>query len=201
MLIDAASVARAWRAGEASEIGSAGDGNITIRTCERPQLLQRLLASIRERQARVGTRYRYHVLDDSKQEASRQRNREICTSAGGELALEYCDLQRDRLSADLKRKFPDACREIDWLLGATDGEAAHTYGRPVNHALLARAGERFLSIDDDVVLDVRQSPLQRDGFAISGARASFTLPMKMARKFSRRLARNSKVASRSSMPF
>ena len=70
------------------------------------------------------------------------------------------------LEEALRAEFPDAQREIAWLLGAgSAGEA--TYGRPLNHALLRFAGRAFLSVDDDVTLDARRPALTQPGFAVT----------------------------------
>jgi hypothetical protein len=70
------------------------------------------------------------------------------------------------LQEALRAEFPDAEREIAWLLGAGSASEA-TYGRPLNHALLRFAGRAFCTIDDDVVLDPRQPALSKPGFAVT----------------------------------
>ena len=131
-------------------------GAVVIRTSDRPRMLERLLASAARLEARTGSGYRWHVVDDSRAMANRRGNREILGRHRA-MSLTYHDLSDGSLAAELERVFPDVGEEIRWLIGAPCGDEA-TYGRPVNYALLRFAGERFLVMDDDAILQPRRSP-------------------------------------------
>jgi hypothetical protein len=79
----------------------------------------------------------------------------------------------DSLEGRLAAALPDLREEIRLLLAAA-GPGESTYGRVMNCPLLAFAGKRFLSIDDDALLDPRRPPLARPGVEIGLApRAAF----------------------------
>jgi hypothetical protein len=140
-----------------------------IRTCDRSGLLQRLLQSLADNERMHGNRYRYHVLDDSRDEVHRSRNRQLASTQTG-LALDYHDLAGDvPLRAALDVRFPHLRVEIGWLLGNGADASVATYGKPLNHALLLAAGERFVTIDDDVMLDTRAAPRGETGLELSSA--------------------------------
>jgi hypothetical protein len=139
---------------------------IVVRTADRPQFLQRLLDGAAALQSRRSIEYSWHILDDSRTDVSRSRNREAVVRCST-LDLAYHDLWSDEpLEAELRRAFPRLEAEIELLLGRPcDGEA--TYGRPINHALLRFAGYRLLFLDDDVTIDPRRPALSHPGIDVS----------------------------------
>ena len=143
---------------------------VVIRTCDRPDLLQRLLQSLAANEKTCGNRYRYHVLDDSRDATHRLRNMQA-TSTQTDIALDYHDLAGDvPLRVALDAEFPHLRAEIAWLLGRSGDTNVATYGRPLNLALLLAAGERFVTVDDDVTLDARSAPRFSTGLEVSGER-------------------------------
>jgi hypothetical protein len=139
-------------------------GAIAIRTCDRPQLLARLLASAAHLEASARARRRWFVFDDSRDAESAQANRDAVERATIDVSYRG-RAEAAELEGFLGARFPDGQREITWLLGAgSRGEA--TYGRPLNHALLAFAGHRFLAIDDDVILEPHRPAMCDAGFAV-----------------------------------
>ena len=154
-------------AGPASDAEPGPLWGVVIRTCDRPDLLQRLVQSLADNERTYGNRYRYHVLDDSRDGAHRLRNRQFASTQTA-LSLDYHDLAGEvPLRAALDAQFPRLRTEIAWLLGSTPDPKVATYGRPLNFALLLAAGERFVTIDDDVMLDARSAPRFRDGLEMS----------------------------------
>jgi len=133
---------------------------VVIRTCDRPALLALVLESAAALEGRLEQRYRYHVLDDSRDAGHRAENGRI--AAGARVDVRYRDLSsNDPFVAAIARAFPAARHAIDWLVGPSrEGEA--TYGRPVNLALLLSAGQRVLMLDDDALLDPRRPPIEDD---------------------------------------
>ena len=140
--------------------------DIAVRTCDRPALLARLLASAEGLQARSGRRWRWLVIDDSRDVTSQRANAaEIGRRRG--LEVTHSDqVAAGALASALRARFPRQKEQIDWLLGEGPVEEP-TYGRSLNHALLRLAGRAFLTVDDDVVLEPRRAPLSEPGFAMS----------------------------------
>ncbi len=152
----------------APEWEAAPFAGITIRTCDRPELLARALASATALEARFKARYRYQVLDDSRDAANRAANRHAIADA--KLDCKYTDLSaEDALIEELVGAFPAAKDEISWLLGGPTVDEA-TYGRPINAALILTAGRRSLLLDDDALLEARHPPASDAGFTVSSGR-------------------------------
>lgn len=168
ILVRPAEVVAGWIGETAQAAAPPGPAEIVVRTCDRPALLARLLASVAGLPPGVAASCRFTVLDDSHGTDARERNRASCAAAQPALAVGHVvlDAAEDWI-ADLRAAFPGAHAELDWLLGA--GVAGATYGRPVNYALLRHAGRRLLTIDDDVVVAPRCSPRQVAGFVMSSA--------------------------------
>ncbi len=140
-------------------------GGVAIRTADRPKLLARLLASAEKLGAHGAARRHWLVFDDSRDAANERANRGAIDGRGLDVA-HVGHAEAAALEAALGTGFPDATREIAWLLGAGSvGEA--TYGRPLNHALLRFAGRGFLTIDDDVILEPRRPAQVEPGFAVT----------------------------------
>jgi hypothetical protein len=143
---------------------------VVIRTCDRSDLLQRLFQSLADNERDHGNRYRYHVVDDSRDAEQRLRNQELASAQPG-LSIAYHGLGGDvPLRAALAAEFPHLRAEITWLLGKGEHANVATYGRPLNYALLLAAGERFVALDDDVIVDPRSAPRFEAGLEISGDR-------------------------------
>ena len=161
------------RFGTPSAAEPAAFGGVVVRTADRPQLLARLLASAETLEARAGEKRRWLVIDDSHNPASEQANRAAIANARSLEITHYDRAAADALQNALLAEFPRAAREIAWLLApGAPGEA--TYGRPLNHALLQLAGRAFVSVDDDVLLESRRSPLSDAGFTVSDAADELT---------------------------
>ena len=139
---------------------------IVIRTADRPQLLLRLLQGAATLQERTGCAYHWHVVDDSRHEASRQANRAAIARCGG-LDVRHHDLSgQPSLETELVEALPRLGAEIRLLLAA-GGEGETTAGRPINYSLLRFAGRRLLLLDDDVTIDPRRPALASDGVEVS----------------------------------
>jgi hypothetical protein len=153
------------RCGAARGERRAALGGVAIRTCDRPALLARLLASARRLEAAGGEPRRWFVFDDSRARESESANRAAVDGCGVDVTY-VAPSDASVLEIELRGEFPDAEREIAWLLRA-DTSGAATYGRPLNHALLRFAGQRFLAVDDDVVLEAHRPALGEPGFAVN----------------------------------
>jgi len=156
------------RFGTPSAAEPAAFGGVVVRTSDRPQLLARLLASAETLEARGREKRPWVVIDDSRDPASERTNRTAIANARSLEITHYGRAAADALQNALLAEFPRAAPEIAWLLApGAPGEA--TYGRPLNHALLQLAGRAFVSVDDDVLLESRRSPLSDAGFTVSDA--------------------------------
>jgi hypothetical protein len=155
----------------AARFGPTGASNmpplvdVAIPTADRPRLVLRLLTSAVALQRRTGAAYRWHVFDDSRSADNRRGVVEAIESCP-DLEVSYHDLSAvDSLESRLAAAFPGVRREIHSLLAAAaPGEI--TSGRTMNHELLWFAGRRFLSIDDDALLEPRRPPLERPGVQV-----------------------------------
>ncbi len=122
---------------------------LVIRTCDRPAELARLAASLAELEKSTGRGLRYIVVDDSREAGTDNR---VALKALTDLGLSVDHLDRtwrQRLADSLPE--PALAREI---LGVNESQAL-TCGGAWNAALLITAGERFLMLDDDFVIDPR----------------------------------------------
>jgi hypothetical protein len=153
------------RFGTRDELDARTVSTVAIRTCDRPALLARLLASAARRETRGGEAWRWFVFDDSRAVDSERANRATLETCGVR-ATYMGRADAEALEAELRREFPDAKGEIAWLLRA-EPSSPGTYGRPLNHALLRFAGQRFLAVDDDVVLEAHRPAMSQPGFAVN----------------------------------
>ena len=157
--------ARFGRAGTPKIAPIAG---VAIPTADRPQFLARLLGGASRLQRRTRVAYRWYVFDDSRSAESRHANREAIAGYP-DLDVIYHDLSSsDSLERRLTAALPDLRDEIRELLSAA-GPDERSCGRAMNHVLLQFAGKRFLSIDDDVLAEPRQPPLERPGVEVGFA--------------------------------
>ena len=126
---------------------------LAIRTCDRPAYLQRLLRSLSRRKSE--TAVCVLVFDDSRNETSKLRNRQIVDSArqrfGFEVKYLGDDWQQEFMS-NLRRLVPEAAGSIRWLLSPRPADF-FTGGRLLNLIILSLAGHRFALFDDDFLLD------------------------------------------------
>jgi len=154
------------RFGRAQAIKPVSPPELVVRTADRPQLLLRLLQGAVALQAGSGCTYRWHVVDDSRQEANRQANRAAIERCGA-LGAEHHDLSHPAsLEDELGRALPRQDAEVRLLLAPPRGDEM-TYGRPINYLLLRFAGRRLLMLDDDVMIDPRRPALTRRGVEVS----------------------------------
>jgi hypothetical protein len=81
------------------------------------------------------------------------------------LSLDYHDLAGEVPLLQRSMRSSHHRTEIAWLSGVPGPEGGHL--RQALTALLFAAGERFVAIDDDVMLDARSAPRFRDGLEMS----------------------------------
>ncbi len=144
--------------------------SVMVRTCDRPEQLRRLLNSFLDNEKRFKNQYRYIILDDSKPPEQQQKNSQSVAefAARGLHVAYYGQIAQQQFTENLCQQFPQHAPTIQWLLNATPGYGAASYGRPWNHALLLSAGERFVMFDDDALPMAYKSPQHTSTVEISG---------------------------------
>lgn len=132
------------------EVVNAG---MVIRTCQRPDNLQRLIDSFGLYHQTHGGNDVVMVFDDSPDSKSQDANQKVCQSS--KLNVKYHGQSwQNQFIAMLKQEFSDSTQEIDWLLSE---KAGFTGGRVWNLALLALAGKKFTFFDDDYLIQPRKA--------------------------------------------
>jgi hypothetical protein len=140
-----------------------------IRTCDRPEALDRLLHGLAKLKSHEGIRYRTIVIDDSRSQESQHRNRALTFGHADseDLAVRYHGPQEQAaLVGELMAAYPESADTVRWLLAPGVRHGRPTPGRSLNHALLLTAGERVILLDDDSRLEPRPAPEQEAGLAI-----------------------------------
>ena len=132
------------------EIPYAG---MVIRTCQRPDNLQRLLESYANYIQTHGGDANVLVFDDSGDQKSQDANQKICQAAKVNVKYHGSSWQQQFITM-LKEQFVGAKKQIDWLLAEKNG---FTGGRVWNLALLALAGKKFSFYDDDYLIQPRKA--------------------------------------------
>jgi hypothetical protein len=130
-------------------------GQLFIRSCDRPEDLDRLLTSLETHHQQGHQLPAITVVDDSRQAAHIERNRsrvELATERLGQ-SVRHIDraARRAQVETIAERSGGDA-EALRWLV---DGDADHSepsYGSTLNFALLLSAGQGMLVMDDDAEL-------------------------------------------------
>ncbi len=140
---------------------------IAVTTCDRPQQLERLLASLLSNEREHGNAWRYQIVDDSRHPDSIQQNKDLMARYSNGLDLQYCgrEARLDFLDI-LLDELPLDAQPLRWLLDSDDPSHAGqiTYGCPKNFLILRNAGGRLILIDDDAVMKTWQRPGTRTAF-------------------------------------
>jgi len=128
---------------------------LVIATCDRPEVLSRLLDSLADNQARFGNEYAIDVVDDSRTEAARHTNATLVRNHQDRLDLSLIDrTSQQALVETLAQEFPEHQSSLRWLLEPRDDQDPDggTYGLPMNHGILRGWGGKVLFIDDDAIV-------------------------------------------------
>lgn len=120
-----------------------------VLTCDRPEALSRLLVSMTDNHD-FDAAARYFVVDDSRQEENRQRNRQI---AEGHALTYFGEKEQAQFIARLKAALPHHATGIDFLLGRAADSDRPSYGRTRNFALLLGIDARVVLSDDDILFN------------------------------------------------
>ncbi|QKK02027.1 MAG: hypothetical protein HND55_04745 [Pseudomonadota bacterium] len=154
LLIDQQQVLQRIGSGHSSE-HPAPLTTLFIRTCRRPEMLERLLTQA----ARSGlpeTLKHLVVIDgDSRPQGQRDTARLLDTLRPG-LSPALIHLAKDRQHQLIEQLADDAGvdgSDLGWFLTGDPADPALPYGSAVNLALLLGAGQRMAMLDDDAVLE------------------------------------------------
>jgi len=126
---------------------------MVVRTCQRPDNLQRLIESCSNYIQIHGGDDSVLVFDDSADVKSQEANQKVCKAAKINVKYHGNSWQQQFITM-LKKQFVGAEKQIDWLLAENAG---FTGGRVWNLALLALAGKKFTFYDDDYLIQPRKA--------------------------------------------
>lgn len=129
---------------------------VVIITWERPEALQRLLASIQQNCASEKF-HQLYVVDDSRKDENIKRNRELVANAafGLKTQVQYMGQpEQQKLLAQLAAKLPGHEQSIRFLADQSLWRDQWTSGLARNLALLLSCGRRLVMMDDDTICDV-----------------------------------------------
>lgn len=175
ILVSAEDTLQLWRP-QVEGIKQTPLKTILVRTCDRPELLERLLTSIGS-QTSISDKV-YVVLDDSKYTAHQEANERIVESWSDSEGAQvfYHGIQAQTQVCEwLKSALPTSAKVIDWLLSPhREHPVSFGGGRLLNHALLLTAGGRAVVLDDDAVLSARHALSEVSKIVFSDAERGVT---------------------------
>ena len=146
----------------------ASIASVGLPTANRPQCLQRAVASYVDQAQRTGRDIVCMVMDDSREEATRRRNVDVLHSLHQRNAADILYADRTRLTEYGSRlaAYANVPEEVVRfaLLGPDD--KGPTYGAPRNALLLLTAGEIYVQADDDTTADTMEIAQCQDGLSL-----------------------------------
>jgi hypothetical protein len=152
---EAGALARLSAARARDEQADAPLRTLCIRTCRRPADLERLLSSL-NRYVDDASLERVLILDDASDPAAVAQTARVVAAASVTRSLRLVHIDRSARERIISRIAEQADTDVDglhWLIEGDRDDPSASYGANLNLALLLTAGERFLMIDDDALLD------------------------------------------------
>lgn len=146
-------------------------------TWERPEALARCLDSLADN-CDLGLLHSFFVIDDSRDEDARARNREASErfAQNAAIPVRYLGIEAQRrYMAGLIHQLPQLENAIRFLIDRDRWAPYWTSGLARTVALLVSAGRRLLVLDDDILCEVYEPP-REDGppsFSDAGRQAAF----------------------------
>ncbi len=131
---------------------------LCVRTCNRADDLQALLSNLGKYASGAALK-RILILDDSLDEAARAASAAAIAAAPDMpgVRIEHIDrARRTRIVKQLCERCGGDWNALQWLIDGDPEETEASYGSNLNLALLLTAGQRFLMIDEDALLDPYQ---------------------------------------------
>lgn len=143
---------------------------VFVLTCDRPDLLERLLSSMAKLpwpEEALGV----WVIDDSKEKQASDRNREICNRQLSDIHTHYVGAdQRAALIDHILQQLPQAAEALKFALDKDRWPGLATYGQARNLAQLLSVGYRAIVFDDDTVCQAVAPPLAERGLRFGSLR-------------------------------
>ena len=150
------------------ELEKTSIATVGLPTANRPQCLQRAVASYVDQARRVGRDIACMVMDDSREEATRRRNVDILHGLHEQNGANILYADRAHLAEYGSRlaAYASVPEEVVRfaLLGPDDN--APTYGAPRNALLLATAGDIYVQADDDTMADAMEIAQCENGLSL-----------------------------------
>lgn len=150
---------------EGSTASSQAPFKVFIITCDRPEALERLIASL-ESAPGLSAAESYCVIDDSRQDANAAKNAALVNAcnARGTVTFNYFGMaEREQFIDRLISGTPHHADSVHFLLSRGEWGSSPTYGISRSLALLLSAGKRAVILDDDVICEAIRSPLPNSG--------------------------------------
>ncbi len=145
---------------------------VFVITCDRPAAVERLLESLL-RNAKLTQHNALFLVDDSREQANRDANREAVARFNLRSAREmfYVGAEAQQaLISGLEQSLPAHASGIRFLLDPALWQGRKTYGRSRTLCLLLSVGYRALVMDDDILCQAILPPITEPGIGIgSGA--------------------------------
>lgn len=129
---------------------------VAIISCDRPQAIERLLASIAEHADPSGFETLY-LIDDSRDPGNIERNRALVEAFNADSSIETVYFGRERQRALMDETIaqaPENQESIRFLVDFERWKDEWTGGLARNYALLLSIGKRLVMLDDDVLFQV-----------------------------------------------
>ena len=148
------------RAGDRSHPPTGVISDLFIRTCGRPEALERLLTSLARSALPEGLEH-VIVLDDDASPEGRRATRAVVERYGSGLNGRLSLIDPSDRRAMLERIARDAGTDAERLLWSVEGEHESdepSYGASLNFALLLGAGRLIAMVDDDATFDTFALP-------------------------------------------
>jgi hypothetical protein len=143
--------------------------SVGIPTRDRPQSLQRCLASHIESSLRHGRKHDYVVIDDSQRAEVRQENRSLLQALQERHAVEICyagPAEKARYAESLIRQAGLPADAVEFALLNVENCPVST-GTSRNALLLHTVGDLLLQIDDDTLCRMNATPGSQPGLTLS----------------------------------
>lgn len=150
---------------------------VAIITCDRPQALERLLASMLEN-CDLGAVERCFVIDDSRSAEHGERNRAATQAATERSAAPIHYFGADaaaKLLKSLVAQLPQQEEAIRFLLDRRRWRDYESFGVARNFSHLLTVGRPLVVFDDDTLCEAFQAPFHAEGVTFSAGQREVTI--------------------------
>jgi len=148
---------------------------VVVITCDRPDMLERLLGSIHAN-CDLGAFERLVVVDDSRTAENGSRNHALTSAAGAGAATSFDYFgaaEAGELLRALIRRLPQHEQAIRFLLDRERWREHKSYGLARNFSHLLSVGKPLVVFDDDVLCEAWDVPFRKPGVAFANGQQEF----------------------------